>query len=124
MEEKVNEQSPYTDDPLGIYIEESPRSITEIDVNEEERITTNIGEFDRVLGGGIVEGAVVLVGGDPGIGKSTLLLQVFHRLSIQGHKVLYMSGEESVKQVRLRSNRLDTVSDNLWVVSETSMEIS
>ena len=122
VEEKANEQSPYSDDPLGIYIAEPPKSITEIDVNEEERITTNIGEFDRVLGGGIVEGAVVLVGGDPGIGKSTLLLQVLNNLGLSEMNVLYVSGEESVKQTKMRGNRLGVSSGNLFLVSETSLE--
>ncbi len=102
--------------------ENQPQPINSIEMIEEKRLKTGIGEFDRVLGGGLVPGSLVLIGGDPGIGKSTLLLQVFHRLSEHGHKVLYVSGEESVKQVRLRSNRLNAVSDNLWVVSETSME--
>ncbi|MDY7034371.1 MAG: DNA repair protein RadA [Thermodesulfobacteriota bacterium] len=122
VEEKVNEQSPYSDDPLGIYAPEPPRSITEIDVNGEERISTNIGEFDRVLGGGIVEGAVVLVGGDPGIGKSTLLLQVLNNLGLAEMNVLYVSGEESVKQTKMRGNRLGVSSRNLYLVSETSLE--
>ena len=108
---------------MALAGENQPQPINVIEMIEEKRLKTGIAEFDRVLGGGLVPGSLVLIGGDPGIGKSTLLLQVFYRLSTQGHKVLYISGEESVKQVRLRSNRLDTVSDNLWVVSETSMEM-
>jgi DNA repair protein RadA/Sms len=108
---------------LALTSENQPQPINTIEMIEEKRLKTGIAEFDRVLGGGLVPGSLVLIGGDPGIGKSTLLLQVFHRLSTQGHRVLYMSGEESVKQVRLRSNRLNTISDNLWVVSETSMEM-
>jgi DNA repair protein RadA/Sms len=108
---------------MALASENQPQPINIIEMIEEKRLKTGIAEFDRVLGGGLVPGSLVLIGGDPGIGKSTLLLQVFHRFSVQGHKVLYMSGEESVKQVRLRSNRLDTISDNLWVVSETSMEM-
>jgi DNA repair protein RadA/Sms len=99
-----------------------PEPINTIEMTDQERLKIGIVEFDRVLGGGLVPGTLVLIGGDPGIGKSTLLLQVFHSLSMQGLKVLYVSGEESVRQIRLRSNRLNTVSDGLWVVSETSME--
>lgn len=99
-----------------------PEPINTVEMTDQERLKIGIVEFDRVLGGGLVPGSLVLIGGDPGIGKSTLLLQVFHCLSMQGLKVLYVSGEESVRQIRLRSNRLNTVSDGLWVVSETSME--
>ncbi|MCK4988077.1 MAG: DNA repair protein RadA, partial [Desulfobacterales bacterium] len=78
--------------------------------------------FDRVLGGGLVPGTLVLIGGDPGIGKSTLMLQVIYGLANQGHKVLYVSGEESNSQIRLRSQRLDTSSSELMVVSEVEIE--
>ncbi|MBW2646890.1 MAG: DNA repair protein RadA [Deltaproteobacteria bacterium] len=107
---------------MALAGENKPQPINAIEMIEEKRLKTGIAEFDRVLGGGLVPGSLVLIGGDPGIGKSTLLLQVFCRFSMQGHKVLYISGEESVKQIRLRSDRLNAVSDNLWVVSETSME--
>ncbi|MFH1075796.1 MAG: DNA repair protein RadA [Pseudomonadota bacterium] len=103
--------------------ENLPQPITAIEMIEEKRIKTNISEFDRILGGGLVPGSLVLVGGDPGIGKSTILLQTFYSLADQGLKVLYISGEESVKQIRLRSNRLHTDSDNLWVASETSIDV-
>ncbi len=83
---------------------------------------TGIQEFDRVLGGGLVPGSLILVGGDPGIGKSTLMLQVLHRLADGKHKVLYISGEESLEQIKLRSDRLGTGSDDLWVVSEVALE--
>jgi len=83
---------------------------------------TGIQEFDRVLGGGLVPGSLILVGGDPGIGKSTLMLQVLHRLADGKHKVLYISGEESLEQIKLRSDRLGTGSDDLWVVSEVTLE--
>jgi len=83
---------------------------------------TGIQEFDRVLGGGLVPGSLILVGGDPGIGKSTLMLQVLHRLVDGKHKVLYISGEESLEQIKLRSDRLGTGSDDLWVVSEVTLE--
>ena len=83
---------------------------------------TEIEELDRVLGGGVVPGSLVLVGGDPGIGKSTLLLQVCKRLSDQGRKVLYISGEESLKQIKLRANRMGTFSDHLLLLCETNLE--
>ncbi|RLC10885.1 MAG: DNA repair protein RadA [Deltaproteobacteria bacterium] len=99
-----------------------PVPIDSIELDPEERITTGIGEFDRVLGGGIVPGTLILIGGDPGIGKSTLMLQALYGLGKEGHTVLYVSGEESARQIRLRSNRLETVSPNMLVVSEVDME--
>ena len=83
-----------------------PVRLAEIQVREADRVSTNMEELDRVLGGGIVPGSMVLVGGDPGIGKSTLLLQVCRQLTIQGHKVLYISGEESLRQIKLRAKRI------------------
>jgi DNA repair protein RadA/Sms len=85
-------------------------------------MATGIQEFDRVLGGGLVPGSLILIGGDPGIGKSTLMLQVLHRLASHNHKVLYVSGEESIQQIKLRNNRLGAGSKGLWVVSETGLE--
>ena len=99
-----------------------PVVLKDIRLSEDERKLTNIGELDRVLGGGIVPGSLVLVGGDPGIGKSTLLLQVCKRLSDQGRKVLYISGEESLKQIKLRANRMGTFSDHLLLLCETNLE--
>ena len=84
---------------------------------------TGIEELNRVLGGGIVKGSLVLVGGDPGIGKSTLLLQVCQRLSAAGRKLLYISGEESLKQIKLRANRMGEFTDNLYLLCETSLDI-
>ena len=83
---------------------------------------TEIGELDRVLGGGIVAGSLVLVGGDPGIGKSTLLLQMCGGLAQRDYSVLYISGEESLQQIRLRADRLDNACDRLWLLSETSLD--
>ena len=100
-----------------------PVSVEEVEFKDEARISTGISEFDRVLGGGLVEGSLVLIGGDPGIGKSTLMLQALHGLCTRGKRVLYVSGEESVRQIRLRSERLSTVSSRLFVVSEIDLEI-
>lgn len=99
-----------------------PVPINMVDARQQTRIRTNIREFDRVLGGGLVPGSLVLVGGDPGVGKSTLMLQVLHRLAEAGQKALYISGEESLGQIKLRGDRLGTLSDNLWVMSETALE--
>ena len=95
--------------------------ITKIESREEERTKTGISELDRVLGGGIVKGSLVLIGGDPGIGKSTLLLQICGKLA-DTQKLLYVSGEESPKQIKLRANRLGVASDNLLLLSETDMD--
>ena len=99
-----------------------PVPIDSIDLETELRLHTGIKEFDRVLGGGLVPGTLVLIGGDPGIGKSTLMLQALNGLAGQGHRVLYVSGEESIRQIRLRSKRLNTVSPDLLVVSEVEIE--
>jgi len=99
-----------------------PVPIDSIKFENEERLLTHIQEFDRVLGGGLVPGSLVLIGGDPGIGKSTLMLQALHGLAERGHKVLYVSGEESIRQLRLRSKRLKAVSADLLVVSEIDLE--
>jgi len=99
-----------------------PQSISTIDVKNEKRIVTEIGEFNRVLGGGIVPGSLILVGGDPGIGKSTLLLQASHSIAQSEKKVLYVSGEESVKQTKRRADRLGVHSEHLLVLTENQVE--
>jgi DNA repair protein RadA/Sms len=99
-----------------------PEPITQITASEADRLVTEIGEFDRVLGGGFVPGSVVLIGGDPGIGKSTLLLQASDALSRVYGTVLYVSGEESVTQTKLRANRLGITSDSLYVLCENNLE--
>ena len=100
-----------------------PVRLTEISTGKEERIPTGIGELDRVLGGGIVPGSLTLVGGDPGIGKSTLLLQVCRMLSTAGHQVLYISGEESLRQIKLRAVRIGEFNENLSLLCETNLDI-
>jgi DNA repair protein RadA/Sms len=117
MEEKAPER-----DLLGFEAGAVPTAITEIISEEKGRFQVGIGEFDRVLGGGIVFGSVILVGGDPGIGKSTLLLQMMSHLTSTGKKVLYVSGEESLQQTKMRADRLGVSSNHLFVVSETSLE--
>lgn len=100
-----------------------PVCLSSIETKEEDRVTTRMQELDRVLGGGIVPGSLVLVGGDPGIGKSTLLLQVCQKLADDGHEVLYISGEESLKQIKLRAERIGQFSDKLRLFCETNLEL-
>lgn len=100
-----------------------PQPITEIETAQEPRVHSGIEEFDRILGGGAVVGSAVLIGGDPGIGKSTLLLQVAERIAQQGKKALYVSGEESVRQTKLRAQRLGVGSDRLLLVAETDLDL-
>lgn len=100
-----------------------PYKLSEVQFSEETRMYTGIGELDRVLGGGIVVGSLVLVGGDPGIGKSTLLLQMCQSLAAEGKKVLYVSGEESVKQIKMRADRLGVFQSELLLMSETDLDV-
>ena len=100
----------------------SPVMLKDITGTEDERVSSDISEFDRVLGGGIVKGSLVLIGGDPGIGKSTLLLQVTRNLTKSGHRVLYVSGEESLRQIKMRADRLGTDFDNMQVMCETNLD--
>ena len=106
----------------GFSEKNKPAKLSEVSIEKEDRISTGIGELDRVLGGGIVAGSLTLVGGDPGIGKSTLLLQVCRNLAGDGREVLYVSGEESLKQIKLRANRIGTFSDHLKLLCETDLE--
>ncbi|MDB2858943.1 DNA repair protein RadA [Clostridioides difficile] len=100
-----------------------PVSINSIESKEEERFTTDINELDRVLGGGIVKGSLVLVGGDPGIGKSTLLIQVSSNVANLGKTVLYITGEESESQIKMRAKRLGINSENLYIFAENNLSI-
>lgn len=103
--------------PVGrgelLRTKEKARAIIDIESGREPRVSTGMSELNRVLGGGLVPGSLLLVGGDPGIGKSTLLLQASYSLSTQGLKVLYVSGEESVRQTKLRADRLGALNDKL-----------
>ena len=97
--------------------------LSAIEMTQEERISTQIKELDRVLGGGIVRGSLILVGGDPGIGKSTLLLQVCKNLASQKRRVLYISGEESLQQIKIRAERIGEFEDSLRLLCETNLDI-
>jgi len=99
-----------------------PVTLSSVEMSGQERFSTGIGELDRVLGGGIVPGSLVLVGGDPGIGKSTLLLQVCRNLAADARKVLYVSGEESLQQIRIRAERIGSFTDSLKLLCETDLE--
>ena len=111
---KVVKQRPGTG-AVAMLLKDIPEDVT-------LRISTGISELDRVLGGGIVEGGLMLIGGDPGIGKSTLLLQVCAHLCQNGKRVLYVSGEESAKQLKLRAKRLKIDVPNLYVLAENSLD--
>jgi DNA repair protein RadA/Sms len=101
---------------------DKPTPITEIAIDPEPRLSTQLGELDRVLGGGVVPGSVILVGGDPGIGKTTLLLQALQGLGQGGQTLLYVSGEESPRQLKMRGDRLGVSSPSLYIMAETSLE--
>jgi DNA repair protein RadA/Sms len=121
VEEKF-ERAAHPRDEFNLGVKETPTSIAEISTAEEGRVLSGIGEFDRVLGGGLVPGSVTLIGGDPGIGKSTLLIQAFAALSQAGLTCLYVSGEESPRQIKMRAERLGIASPSLLILSETALE--
>ncbi len=104
-------------------VKNDPVSLRQIDLKEDASLSSGLVELDRVLGGGIVEGSLVLVGGDPGIGKSTLLLQMCRHLAQKGIKVLYISGEESLRQIKLRARRIGEFTDDLLLLCETSLGV-
>ncbi len=120
VEEKVEKKSAKTTREIS---EVKTYSISEIEDADDERMTTGILEFDRVLGGGIVKGSLILVGGDPGIGKSTLLLQMCREMSHTDLKLLYVSGEESLRQIKIRANRIGQFTDKLSLLSETNLTL-
>ncbi len=99
-----------------------PQPLTQVKRQKEQRMSTKIKELDRVLGGGVVAGSIILIGGNPGIGKSTLLLQAIEGLSKQYGKVLYVSGEESAEQIKIRADRLSVDSEDIMLLLETSVE--
>lgn len=125
VEEKVSVTGKGKSTKAGssVNTDKSPYTLSQISAKEEERLQIGIGELDRVLGGGIVKGSLVLVGGDPGIGKSTLLLQVCKRLSDDGHEILYVSGEESLHQIKMRAMRIGSMTDHLKLFCETNLDV-
>ncbi|MBO5209816.1 MAG: DNA repair protein RadA [Lachnospiraceae bacterium] len=124
VEEKVNTKTSGAGVTSKIRREEAkPSRLSEITLQDDERMSTHMKELDRVLGGGIVPGSLTLVGGDPGIGKSTLLLQVCQHMAADKRKVLYISGEESLKQIKIRANRIGEFADNLFLLCETNLGI-
>ncbi|MGB4548311.1 MAG: DNA repair protein RadA, partial [Syntrophales bacterium] len=120
VEEEIRETGPGSRTELSFN--EKPLPIDTIASDERERVKSGIDEVDRVLGGGIVRGSAVLVGGDPGIGKSTLLLQVMQHLAARGLKVLYVSGEESARQIKMRGERIGATSGNILILVEVDLE--
>ena len=102
--------------------EAKPMPLSKISSSNEQRFSTGMKEFDRVLGGGIVKGSLVLIGGDPGIGKSTLLLQLCRNLSKEKVSILYISGEESPQQIKMRADRIGDFDDSLELLSETNLD--
>ena len=120
VEERVEKQKDIGSAKRGKVSE--PLALNEIKIGDEDRFVTKIGELDRVLGGGIVTGSVVLIGGDPGIGKSTLVLQMLKQVSELRGKALYVSGEESPAQIKMRAQRLGVKAENLYVLAETSLD--
>ncbi|OGC06877.1 DNA repair protein RadA [candidate division WOR-1 bacterium RIFOXYA2_FULL_36_21] len=118
VEEKTVKAKQTVYKPKHAELNTTPLSIKDIDYNQEERKSSGVEEFDRVLGGGIVPGAVILVGGDPGIGKSTLMLQIANK---SDKKILYASGEESAKQIKIRAQRLGALSEKIKVYAETNL---
>ncbi|MFA5524346.1 MAG: DNA repair protein RadA [Tissierellales bacterium] len=119
----VEEVSDRNSKTSSINIEAKVEKIVDIKTDEEFRTSTGLEELDRVLGGGLVKGSLILVGGDPGIGKSTLLIQVANNISRTGLRVLYVSAEESARQIKLRSDRLSVEAKELYLLSETNMDV-
>ncbi|HDY69009.1 MAG TPA: DNA repair protein RadA [Candidatus Scalindua sp.] len=121
VEEKC--ERTYTENTFPKYDIEKPIPISDVKPVDKLRIKTGINEFDRILGGGIVAGSGVLIGGTPGIGKSTLLLQACQKFSEQGHLSLYITGEESAAQIKLRGERLCVMSENIFLVAENNLNV-
>ncbi len=123
VEEQVSTAALKKSGTQGSTARQKPAVLSEITMEKEDRISTGMQELDRVLGGGVVAGSLTLVGGDPGIGKSTLLLQVCRNFSEAGAKVLYISGEESLKQIKMRAERIGSFNDNLLLLCETNLSL-
>ncbi|TAM34188.1 DNA repair protein RadA, partial [bacterium] len=122
-EEDYTAPSSGTKERASLY-KDGPVLLKDVVARDEDRLKTNVPELDRVLGGGIVKGSVILIGGDPGVGKSTISLQVSNHLTAQGNSVLYVSGEESVAQTKLRAKRLgESGSDKLYIVNQTDLSL-
>lgn len=122
MDEQLPSTAPVGRNNAGISVVNQIMALNDITENVEKRIKTGNNEFDRVLGGGIVIGSLVLISGDPGIGKSTILLQICQHLG-EKRKVLYVSGEESANQIKMRANRLGVTTDNLFILPQTDVSI-
>ena len=123
VEEQVSTAALKKNGTQGSTARQKPAVLSEITMEKEDRISTGMQELDRVLGGGVVAGSLTLVGGDPGIGKSTLLLQVCRNFSDAGHNVLYISGEESLKQIKMRAERIGSFNDHLSLLCETNLSL-
>ena len=123
VEEQISTAALKKNGGLDSTVGHQPTVLSQIIMKEDDRLSTGIGELDRVLGGGIVAGSLTLVGGDPGIGKSTLLLQMCRLLAADGKKVLYISGEESLKQIKMRASRIGQFNDNLLLLCETNLDV-
>ncbi len=120
MEEEIQETTSLGS--IGKKAASHPKTLQEISLDEELRYHTGLGELDRVLGGGIVKGSLILIGGDPGIGKSTILLQICNDLG-KSLQILYVSGEESARQIKLRASRLGVTTENLMILTETDIQV-
>lgn len=123
VEEQISTAALKKNGGLDSTVGHQPTVLSQIIMKEDDRLSAGIGELDRVLGGGIVAGSLTLVGGDPGIGKSTLLLQMCRLLAADGKKVLYISGEESLKQIKMRASRIGQFNDNLLLLCETNLDV-
>ncbi len=122
VEEDYRAAAPKSREREALY-KESPVLLQDVALDDRARRRTGIAEFDRVLGGGVVAGSVVLIGGDPGVGKSTLSLQVCNQLAAQGQTILYVSGEESVTQTKMRAQRLGKASGKIYIVNQTDVSL-
>src|SRR5262245_47047123 len=118
----VRPDDPARADSGAVVPHEAPRPLGDVGTDGWRSSSTGLAELDRVLGGGLVAGSVTLLGGEPGIGKSTLALQLARSVAMRGNRVLYVSGEEAAPQVRQRADRLGVVPDELWFAAESSLE--